>query len=121
MSTQRRMRLETVLSAITRLDEFSPQEAKQRCAEVSPQFVTQTLSQLAREGMLRRCDQDKQVRYRWSAAPESFQPTVWIDRQIHAQQVTQTPLEERPRERLLRDGASSLTTADLLAILIRVR
>jgi DNA repair protein RadC len=120
MSAQRRLRLETVLIAITPLDEFSPQEAKQRCAEVSPQFVTQTLSQLAREGMLRRCDQDKQVRYRWSAAPETFQPALWIDRQIHAEQVTQTPVEERPRERLLRDGVASLSTADLLAILIRV-
>jgi DNA repair protein RadC len=120
MSAQRRMRLEAVLGAIATLPDFTPEEAKQRCTNVTPQFVTQTLLQLVREGMLQRYDQDKQIRYRWSAAPESFQRDHWIDRQIHAEQVTQTPAEERPRERLLRDGAEALSTADLIAILIRV-
>lgn len=114
------MKLEVVLGAITPLPEFSSAEAKQRCSQLTPQFVTQTLAQLVREGMLQRYDQEKETRYRWPESPQRFEPQQWIDRQIHAEQVTQTPLEERPRERLLRDGAESLSTADLLAILIRV-
>ena len=120
MSLQRRMKLEVVLGAITPLPDFSSAEVKQRCSAVTPQFVTQTLTQLVREGMLQQYDQEKEVRYRWPQTPQRFEPQQWIDRQIHAEQVTQTPLEERPRERLLRDGAESLSTADLLAILIRV-
>ncbi len=120
MSAQRRMKLEVVLGALTPLPDFSSAEAKQRCSEVTPQFVSQTLAQLVREGMLQRYDQEKQTRYRWPPSPQRFEPQQWIDRQIHAEQVTQTPLEERPRERLLRDGAETLSTADLLAVLIRV-
>lgn len=119
MSQQRKRRLEVLLGAIVPLPEFSSDEARQLCGEVTPQFVSQTLTQLVREGMLHRYQQDKSTRFRW-AAPQTFLPQQWIDRQIHAEQVTQTPLEDRPRERLLRDGAESLSTAELLAILIRV-
>lgn len=119
MSQQRKRRLEVVLGAIVPLPEFSSDEARQLCGEVTSQFVSQTLTQLVREGMLHRYQQDKATRFRW-AAPQAFLPQQWIDRQIHAEQVTQTPLEDRPRERLLRDGAESLSTAELLAILIRV-
>ncbi len=44
----------------------------------------------------------------------------WIDQQIHGNQVRESPLSSRPRERLLRNGAAALSEADLLAILIRV-
>jgi DNA repair protein RadC len=114
------MRLETVLTAITQLPDFSSEEVKSLCAPLTAQFVSQTLTVLVREGMLHRIEQDKETRYRWSASRQGFLPEQWIDRQLHAEQVTQTPVDERPRERLLRDGAESLSTADLLAILIRV-
>jgi len=120
MSEQRRKRLETVLVAITPLPDFSSAEVKSLCAPVTPQFVSQTLTQLVREGMLHRFELENETRFRWSASRNTFLPEQWIDRQLHAEQVTQTPLEERPRERLLRDGAEALSTADLLAILIRV-
>lgn len=117
---QRRVRLEKLLGALTPLPEFTSSEAKQRCLEVTPQFVSQTLSQLVRDGLLQRYEHGPEVRYRWPDRAAGFEPARWIDQQIHADQVTQTPLEERPRERLLREGVETLTTADLLAILIRV-
>ncbi len=120
MSQERRKRLEKVLGALSPLPEFSSHDAKRLCGEVTPRFISATLSQLVREGMLTRYEQDRQTCYRWALPPHRFRPEEWIDRQIHAEQVTQTPLEERPRERLLRDGPQTLTTADLLAILIRV-
>ena len=120
MDAQRRNRLEAVLKAIADLDDFSPEDAKQLCSEVTGQFVSTTLGELVREGALHRYDSGKQIRYRWSPAKAVFRPEEWIDRQIYNDQVTQTPLQERPRERLLRDGANSLTNADLIAILIRV-
>jgi DNA repair protein RadC len=120
MIADRRKRLEKVLVAITPLPDFSSDQVKGLCDDVTPHFVTQTLTQLVREGMLQRYDRDKEAWFRWALSPQDFYPEQWIDRQLHAEQVTQTPVEERPRERLLRDGAESLSTADLLAILIRV-
>ncbi len=120
MSEQRRKRLHAVLQVIAPLPEFSAAQAKSLCADVTPQFIASTLTQLVREGMLTQYEHGKKKRFRWTVAPDSFQPHQWIDRQIHAEQVTQTPMEERPRERLLHDGVQALSTADLLAILIRV-
>ncbi len=118
---QRRKRLEAVIHPLTGLDNFSPDEAKRHCSEAKPGYVTRTLGQLVREGFLQACELGDGVRYRWLISPNvKFQPREWIDRQIHGVQVKQTPESERPRERLLRDGASSLSNADLLAILIRV-
>lgn len=118
--SKRRQHLETVLTAITPLEEFSSEEVKSMCAPVTPQFVTTTLNQLVSEGMLDRYGLKNDLRFRWTKARQQFYPDHWIDRQLHAEQVTQTPIDERPRERLMRDGAEKLSTADLLAILIRV-
>jgi DNA repair protein RadC len=82
--------------------------------------VTRTLGELVRDGVLLRIDGDHQPRYRWAGPRGQFQPDRWIDQQIHGTQVKQTPEQERPRERLLRQGAAALSAADLLAILIRV-
>lgn len=78
------------------------------------------LGQLVREGLLAQHCIDDQVRFRWVTATSDFEPREWIDRQIHGLQVKETPEHMRPRERLLREGVSGLSNADLLAILIRV-
>lgn len=120
MSAERRNRLETVLNTIADLDDFSCDDAKQRCVEVTGRFVSLTLGELVREGALNRYGSGKQTRYCWAPAKADFRAEEWIDRQIHNDQVTETPAGERPRERLLRDGAGQLSNADLIAILIRV-
>ncbi len=120
MNDDRRKRLEGVLGPLIELDEFSSEEAKRHCSESTPAYVTRTLGDLVREGVLQRFLSGSQDRYRWAACRDDFQPGQWIDRQIHGTQVKETPQQERPRERLLNQGAASLSTADLLAILIRV-
>lgn len=121
MSDERRQRLEGVIHPLIELEQFSSQQAKRLCAAAKPGYVTRTLGQLVREGILAECVVDDDVQYRWARHPNSeFQPGAWIEQQIHGVQVKQAPEHERPRERLLRDGAASLSNADLLAILIRV-
>lgn len=121
MSEQRRKRLESVIHPLVDLDDFSSDEAKRRCSEAKPSYVTRTLGQLVREGLLRESHVDDEIRYRWNAkARRDFRPGEWIDRQIHGVQVKETPAQERPRERLARHGVAALSNADLLAILIRV-
>ncbi len=116
--SDRRMRLQQVLQPLIRLQQFSSDEAKQICAESSPAYVTTTLKQLVREGVLSEHYVDDHQLFRWSA--NEFQVDQWIDQQIHGLQVKETPEQDRPRERLLRDGPEQLSNADLLAILIRV-
>ncbi|WP_145170648.1 RadC family protein [Rubripirellula lacrimiformis] len=120
MSDERRQRLTAVLNPLVQLDEFSSEQAKQECCESHPGYVTRTLGQLVRDGFLSRVEVDGQFRYRWTAPREAFESVAWIDSQIHGIQVKETPTDERPREKLIRAGAASLSLADLLAILIRV-
>lgn len=121
MSDERRERLESVIHPLIKLEKFSSQQAKRLCTQSKPGFVTRTIGQLVREGILAECVIDKDVHYRWNVDPHrDFQPSSWIDHQIHGVQVKQSPEHERPRERLLRDGPAALSNADLLAILIRV-
>ena len=121
VNDQRRKRLESVVHPLTDLDDFSPDDAKRRCSEAKPGYVTRTLGQLVRDGVLQECRINRDIRYRWLQIPNlEFEPQRWIDQQIHGVQVTETPINDRPRERLLRDGATTLSNAGLLAILIRV-
>ena len=114
----RRERLENVLVPLVKLEGFSFEDAKQHCEASSPGYVTSTINQLVREGILKETLVDQATWFRWSK--NDFQYERWIDQQIHGLQVKETPQSDRPRERLLRDGAATLSNADLLAILIRV-
>lgn len=120
MSQNRREKLESILRPLVELDDFSSDEAKQQCSESHPAYVTRTLGQLVTSGVLVKCDVGGKYRYRWVKSQPPFVPSTWIDTQVNGLQVKQTPLQDRPRERLLRDGAAALSDADLLAILIRV-
>lgn len=115
--SDRRKRLEQVLEPLVGLNEFSSQDAKQRCGESSPGYVTSTLKQLVREGILREHTIGDRSMFQWTV---ELRVNEWIDRQIHGLQIKETPEQERPRERLIRNGPESLSNADLLAILIRV-
>ncbi len=119
MSVDRRQRLAAVIEPLKNLDDFSSEEAKQICSESRPAYVTRTIGQLVNDGVLLRFDVAGQFRYRWSALSESFEPADWIDTQILSGQATETPISERPRERLIRSGAVLLSNGDLIAILIR--
>jgi DNA repair protein RadC len=118
--SERRQRLELVLHPLIQLDEFSSAQAKCACSESAPAYVTKTIKHLVSEGLLQLCVINDENRYRWAMDRGSFEPSKWIERQIHGLQVKETPEHERPRERLLRNGPASLSNADLLAVLIRV-
>jgi len=114
----RRDKYQLVLNAIGSLVEFSKQELQAQCQETAATFVTSVLNQLSKDGMIQKIRDGRATRLCWSA-PHDFVMETWIHRQIVGDQVTQTPIEERPRERLLRTGADAMRTSELLAILIR--
>jgi len=58
-------------------------------------------------------------RFRWAAQRDESTLEQWARSQVFTNRMTRSPVEERPRERLLRLGAANLRTAELLAILIR--
>ncbi len=118
-SHKRRSQLSEVLNLIGSRLEFDKKEIQSLCQESKPAFVTQLLKQLAHEGILRFDPADASERFTWTEHPNSFAVDHWIDRQISGSQVTQAPMDERPRERMLELGAESLKTSELLAILIR--
>lgn len=120
MSDQRRRRLQQVIHPLVSIDDFTSDEAKTVCRDASPRYVTVNLQQLVRDGILVAQTEAGGQRFRWVQPKSAFDPDRWIERQIRGNQVNQTPLEQRPRERLLRSGAGALSEADLLAILIRV-
>ncbi len=120
MSQKRRERLRRLLDSLVQLPQFSVEEAKRSCAAAAPRTVTVAIGDLVREGVLRSFREGQEERYRWVVPVETFPVDAWIDRQIHADQVLEMPVHERPRERLLREGPAALGEAELLAILIRV-
>ena len=116
---KRRARYERVLGAVCQLHVFTASDVQLHCAEERSSFITRILNQLTSEGVLQEVIAGDTSQYRWKRSPELFSVDGWIERQICGTQITQTPLAERPRERLLRCGAANLRTAELLAVLIR--
>jgi DNA repair protein RadC len=119
MSEERKQKLQSLIYSIQTEDAFSADWAKTRCQDCAPAYVTRVLKQLTRDGHLEASSQEAGTLYRWiTNRPEEVDR--WIDRQVYGEQIKQSPIEARPREQLLRDGAAKLTDAQLLAILIRV-
>ena len=107
-----------MLSVIGTLGEFTKEELQQQCHEATATFVTAVLKQLTKDGMIETIHALEGTKLCWRAS-ETFESGQWIHRQIVGDQVTQTPKEERPRERLIEVGAAQLRSAELLAVLIR--
>ena len=114
----RRNRMRAVVLPLTTVPQFTSEQAKELCNEAAPTYVAATLKQLVASEFLRTVDVDGGEVYRW-IDQQSFQPDAWIEGEIHGDQVKQSPVHERPREKLARLGAAKLSDGDLLAILIR--
>lgn len=117
---QRKEKLFHLFRTLSPISAFSKQMAREKCADLTPQFVTATLKDLVREGILDRSEVAEQETYAWRNSQVRTDPSHWIERRIQGNQVTAQPLGQRPRERLLAVGAEGLSDGDLLAILIRV-
>lgn len=116
---ERREKYTEVLRAIGGLDEFTTKEIQSRCVEATAAFITRLLKQLHREGVLQLRSGGDAAGYAWTQRRATFAEEDWIASQLGGDQVTQSPLDERPRERLLKLGVEQLRTSELLAILIR--
>jgi DNA repair protein RadC len=92
---------------------------RQSCQSERPAFITKVVNELVRDGWLLAEADDGELRYRWNDGRGEFSASRWLDGKIFGTQVKARPTPDRPRERLLKLGASELETADLLAILIR--
>ena len=117
---KRRDKLHRLFQQLSPITAFSKQQAREKCADLSANFVAMALRDLVREGILDRYDSSDQETYAWRNAQVRVDPSHWIERQVNGTQVTAQPEQERPRERLLATGAASLSDAELMAILIRV-
>jgi DNA repair protein RadC len=115
----RRQIYHTVLSTIRSAPEFEFQDIRESLGVPYHDTAQRIVDQLVSQGSLLLVDTTQGRRYRWAADPAEFPDGSWIDSQFLGTQLTSTPQHERPRERLLKLGASLLRTAELLAILIR--
>ena len=107
-----------VSTAAAAADEFTFEEVRGACDGVDDSIVRYILSELVRNKLVERT-QARSRRYRWATNRQKFVADRWAKSQVFNNRMTRSPVEERPRERLLRLGASNLRTAELLAILIR--
>jgi len=90
---------------------------KAACVDERPATVTRLVNELARQGWL-VCE-NRAGHYRWNPTRGAFDAGRWLDDKLAGGQVKNQPVGERPRERLLEHGATALSNAELLAVLIR--
>lgn len=107
-----------IVAAAATSDVFSLADVKAACADEPPSYVTRVVSDLENGKLVTTIDSEPK-RFRWASQRDGELLERWARSQIYTNRITRSPLEERPRERLLRLGAEKLRTAELLAILIR--
>ncbi len=116
---ERKARYVRVLDVASQFGEFSVKEIQQQAEEKHSSLINRIVTQLTQEGLLQQVSDGETNKFRWTSRGKSLSLEGWIDRQIFGTQITQTPMSDRPRERLRRCGVESLRTAELLAVLIR--
>ena len=118
-TTERYERYKFIVDQVTRQDSFAVDSILEACAHEKNFFVTRVLNDLVRQGWIVREESDSTTEFRWNTNRGDFNPGRWLDDKLFGVQIKETPEQARPREKLLANGAASLTNADLLAILIR--
>lgn len=116
-STRRYARYKAVIECAAGRTRFDLLEVKQACQEEQPGFVTRIVNELERNGWIVR-ESDADGYYRWNPARD-FSINRWLDEKLFGSQIKESPVQERPRERLLTHGVEQLSNSELLAILIR--
>ncbi len=115
---ERYQRYYRILSAAAASDVFSLADVKAACADEQPAYVTRVISDLKKDDWVQPLESDSK-QFRWAAQRDESVLQQWARSQVFTNRMTRSPVEERPRERLLRLGAANLRTAELLAILVR--
>jgi DNA repair protein RadC len=107
--------MQTALNVLLVHERFTLADMKEHLSGEQPGYITRLVHDLEREGLLH----EDNGAYAWTCDLADFSGTKWVEAQVHGTQLPQTPVDDRPRERLLAQGAATLRTAELLAILIR--
>jgi DNA repair protein RadC len=123
-ANERYARYRAIIDFVTGKAGFLLDDVKQGCPDERPAFVTRVVRELEQDGLIVQeqsstADADRVHRYRWNSARPQATIGRWLDDKLFGTRISESPEQDRPRERMLRDGVSSLTTSDLLAILIR--
>ena len=116
---ERLQRYEHVVAVVLERAEFNLADVKRVCEAMKPLTVTQVVRDLEKDGYVCRDGAKAHATFRWTGDRSQFSPRVWIESKVLNDRMTRSPLSDRPRERLLAQGATRLRTAELLAILIR--
>jgi DNA repair protein RadC len=117
--SERFMKYQSVLNILLSKNHFRKPDIYKSLKDEKKAFIGRVVSGLVKEGFLARAGAKANSSYSWSAKREDFKAGQWIDRQVLTATVTRSPSADRPRERLLKEGASHLKISELLAILIR--
>ena len=113
---ERTKRYSEVVSRISSLKAFDISAAKSQCDE-KPTFVTRIVKELVSDGWLIRDPAHEE--YRWNKGRGDFHAPTWVQQKVNGVQITESPQQDRPRERLIEFGVETLSNSQLLAILIR--
>ena len=97
-------------------ESFRLPELKDLCHPERASYVTRVVNEMVSDGWL--TSETREGKYRWSEKRDQFSVESWI-RQKTSMQIASSPTEERPRERLIAQGAQALKNSELIAILIR--
>jgi DNA repair protein RadC len=119
----RRERYEAIVRELMNRPEFRLPEIRRACAGEQRGFVTRVVNELVSSGWVVRESAEgsaasEEARHSWNISRGLFRPEEWLDGKFRGQ-IKAAPPEDRPRERLVRDGAEALRLDELLAILIR--
>lgn len=132
--SRRYQRYRDIVNIVTQQTAFSVANIKRLCQDERPAFVSKVIQELASDGWLVAIESEpsgdsahvvketgspSESDYQWNQGKGTFQSQRWIDDRLFGVQITTSPEQERPRERLLAVGAEQLKLSELLAILIR--
>ena len=119
-SSKRYARYKNVIDLAVGRSQFELDEIKTACEDEKPGFITRIVNELEKKGFIvREAGSEPKVKaYRWNQA-RTFSVSKWLDEKLFGSQIKESPEQERPREKLLANGADRLATSELIAILIR--
>jgi DNA repair protein RadC len=110
---------QTVVSRLCERPEFAIDQIHESSGDEHRHVTGHIVRELVKQGSLQPIETEHGLKYRWKNDPQSFPVEPWVDSQVNGTQITASPVDDRPRERLIQKGASHLKLAELLAILIR--